>query len=76
MSQIWAYLQLHPGIVAALTGLGYHIMSAFIGSLEMPDTTSSKLYRFFFNFSNLLAANYSRAKASQGPAGQMPPKEP
>jgi len=61
-------------MVSAGTALGYHVLSAFIGSLEMPDNTSGKFYRFFFNFANAIAANYSRAKASNGPAGQQPPK--
>lgn len=75
MNTIWTYLQTHPGAVSGLTLFGYHVLSAFIGSLPMPDAKSSNLYRFFFNFANVLAANYSRAKVSNGPVGMQPPKE-
>ena len=43
------------------------LTSAFVGSLEMPDASSSKFYRFFFAFANRIAANYSRASASNKP---------
>lgn len=75
MNAAYQWLVLHPGAVAGLTGLAYHILSAFIGSLEMPDTTSGKFYRFFFRFTNMLAANYFRAQASTGTAGMQPPKQ-
>ncbi len=71
----YRWLLAHPWAMSALTVGCYHIGSAFVGSLEMPDTQSSKLYRFFFAFTNALAANYSRSKASAGPAGMQPPKE-
>jgi hypothetical protein len=74
MYQVWTYLTTHPAMVSGFSLFSYHVLSAFIGALEMPDNTSGKLYRFFFNFANLIAANYSRAKASNGVAGQQPPK--
>jgi hypothetical protein len=62
-------------LVAIGTVLGtYHIGSAIVGSLDMPDANSSKLYRFLFKFLNQLAANYSRAKASSGPIGHENPQ--
>lgn len=62
-------------ITAICTTLGsYHIVSAFVDTLPMPDTSSSKFYRWLFAFTNRLAANYSRASASNGPAGMKPPK--
>jgi hypothetical protein len=75
MIQIWTYLHTHPTAMTAATLFGYHVLSAFIGSLPMPDAKSSNLYRFFFNFSNVLAANYSRARASSGVmnASDIPP---
>jgi hypothetical protein len=39
----------------------YHVLSAAVSSLEAPDPDSGKFYRWFFSFSNKLAANYSRA---------------
>jgi hypothetical protein len=45
-----------------LWGLGlYLVASAAIGALEAPTPTSSQFYRWFFKFSNLLAANVTRA---------------
>jgi hypothetical protein len=52
----------------------YYIMSAFVGSLQMPDNTSGSFYRFFFKFVNSLAANFSRASASSTAAGYQTPK--
>jgi hypothetical protein len=66
MIQILTYLHTHPGAATGLTLFGYHVLSAFIGSLPMPDAKSGNGYRFFFNFANVLAANYSRARASGG----------
>lgn len=60
---IYQWLQLHPATMSALMVGIYHFLSAFVGSLEMPDTTSSKFYRFLFTFTNRLAANYARAGA-------------
>ena len=67
-------LESHPLLMSSLSVGLYHVMSAFVGSLQMPDATSGKFYRFFFAFTNALAANYSRAKASEGPIGQQAPK--
>jgi hypothetical protein len=74
MIAAYQWLLAHPGVMSLLSVGLYHVGSAFVGSLEMPDTTSSKFYRFFFKFTNALAANYSRAKASDGPAGMQAPK--
>ena len=67
---IYQWLVSHPHAEAGITLGIYHVASAFVGSLEMPDATSSKLYRFFFSFANRIAANYSRAAAS----GNLPAK--
>jgi hypothetical protein len=72
---VYQWLEVHPAIMSALSVGVYHIASAFVGSLEMPDATSGKFYRFFFAFANRIAANYSRASASTGVAGIQPPKE-
>jgi hypothetical protein len=45
----------------------YIVASNFIGSLPMPDTTSSKFYGFLFKFMNGLGANLSRAFAGKIP---------
>jgi hypothetical protein len=74
MLQLWNQLQQHPMVMSGLTLAAYHAASAFVGALEMPDSTSGKFYRFFFQFANLFAANYSRSKASTGSAGEQPPK--
>lgn len=71
----YAWLLAHPVAMTSLTLAAYHVASAFVGSLEMPDSSSGKFYRFFFAFTNALAANYARSKASTGPAGQQAPKE-
>lgn len=70
---MWAinWVKLHP--TAATMGL-YYVMSAFIGSLSMPDNTSGGFYRFFFKFVNVLAANFARAQASTTYVGYQPPK--
>lgn len=67
------WLRAHPEIFSAVTLGIYHVGSAFIGSLEMPDASSSKFYRFFFKFANRIAANYSRASASSQPDAPAPP---
>jgi hypothetical protein len=66
MIQLLTYLHAHPNMVTGLTLFGYHVLSAFVGSLQMPNAKSGNGYRFFFNFANVLAANYSRARASSG----------
>ena len=69
----YVWLRSHPEIMSAVVLGIYHVSSAFVGSLEMPDATSSKFYRFFFTFTNRLAANYSRAGAAKtinGPTKQ------
>ncbi len=65
MTSDYNWLMIHPWILATITTGLYHIGSAFVGALEMPDTTSSKWYRFFFRFTNTLAANYARASAEK-----------
>jgi len=69
MTTIWAYLAAHQTIVALVA---YYTISAAIGSLPMPDNTSSKFYRWFFQFSNTISANIARAWASKLP----PPDKP
>jgi len=70
MSNIWAYVMAHQ----TLFTLGaYAVLSSAIGALPMPDNTSGKFYRWFFQFSNTVAANLSRVSASFGTKGQQPP---
>jgi hypothetical protein len=45
----------------------YWFLTASIGALPMPDTTSSKFYGWFFKMSNTFAANLSRAAAGKIP---------
>jgi hypothetical protein len=45
----------------------YWFLTAAVGALPMPDATSSKLYGWFFKFSNTFAANVSRAAAGKIP---------
>ena len=75
MSKLYQFVVAHwPVIVAAgVTLSSYHIGSAFVDTLPMPNTASTQVYRWFFAFANRMAANYNRAKAANGPAGQKPP---
>jgi hypothetical protein len=65
MTGLIAFIKSHP--TAFVLGL-YYFASAFVGSLPMPAANSSMLYRFFFQFSNTLAANVMRAYSSKLPA--------
>ena len=73
MHSIWAFLVAHQ---TASTLTAFWILSAAIGSLQMPDATSGKFYKWFFSFSNAIAANVSRVVASfqKGAADATPPK--
>jgi hypothetical protein len=75
VNQIWqnalAWVQAHPTTCSLFA---YHFTAAFVGSLEMPDSNSGKLYKFFFRLTNRLAANYSRAQASSTTLGEQAPK--
>jgi hypothetical protein len=64
MTGLIAFIKLHP--TAFTLGL-YYMVSAAVGSLPMPDAESHKFYRWFFQFSNTLAANVTRAYASKLP---------
>ena len=60
----------HP----ALWILGaYYVFSSAVGSMPMPDTSSSKGYNWLFGFLNTLAANVTRALASRLPKDATPP---
>ena len=73
MTSLITFLKLHPTMVTLAL---YYVVSAAVGSLPMPDSTSHKFYRWFFQFSNTLAANVTRALASKLPAqAQESPKE-
>lgn len=71
LTQIWAWISAHQ---TTCTLGAYYVMSAFVGSLGMPDNQSGAFYRFFFKFVNALAANFSRAQASTTSAGYQVPK--
>jgi len=64
MATIWQYVLAHQTLVSLG---GYYLFSAAVGSLPMPDATSHKFYRWFFQFSNTISANISRAWASKLP---------
>jgi hypothetical protein len=71
ISNVYAWVMAHT--TTSVFG-AYYIISAFVGSLQMPDNTTGWFYRFFFKFVNALAANFSRAAASSTAAGYQPPK--
>lgn len=53
----------------ALQGMKY-AFDAAVGSMESPDATSTRRYRFWFKFLNRFAANIERAKlADRGKNG-------
>lgn len=62
ITEIYGWIVSH-GVISSLAA--YHLSSAFVGSLEMPDATSGKFYKFFFRFANTIAANYSRSSAAK-----------
>ena len=70
MAGLIAFIKLHP--TAFVLGL-YYVVSAAVGSLPMPDANSHIFYRWFFQFSNTVAANVTRAYASKLP-GVVPPQ--
>lgn len=70
MNEAYLWLMAHPVVMTSITLGIYHAASAFVGALEMPDASSGKWYRFFFAFTNRLAANYSRASASKDAASK------
>lgn len=53
----------------------YWGMTAAVGALPMPDSTSTKLYGWFFKFSNTFAANVSRAAAGKIPGSDALPQD-
>lgn len=70
MTSAWTFIAAHQTIAALAA---WYVTSAAVGSLPMPDTNSSKFYRWFFQFSNTLAANISRAWASKLPGDATKP---
>lgn len=71
MNGIILFAKAHP---TALALGAYYVMSAAIGSLPMPDTSSHVFYRWFFSFANTLAANVTRAFANRLPPAAEPPQ--
>ena len=70
MTGIIVFIKLHPTTFA----LGaYYLMSAAVGALPMPDATSHVFYKWFFTFSNTLAANVTRAFSAKLPGASVPP---
>ncbi len=63
------FLKAHPTMVTLAL---YYVMSAAVGSLPMPDANSHMFYRWFFQFSNTLAANVARAYAAKLPGALAP----
>jgi hypothetical protein len=61
-SQIVPFFYAHQVLVTL--GAGY-LWSSFISALPAPQATSSTMYRFFFTFLNVLAANISRANSTK-----------
>jgi hypothetical protein len=73
MTGIMEFISAHQ-VTASL--VGYYVLSAAIGSMPMPDSTSGKGYRWAFQFLNTLSANISRAWASKLPQPVDQPKQP
>jgi len=69
MTQLLSYISAHQTLFALA---GYYVLSAGVGSLPMPDASSGKFYRWFFQFSNTLGANITRAYASKLPKESPP----
>lgn len=59
---IWDFIVAHQVLVTLAVG---YVWSAFISALPSPQATSSTVYRFFFQFLNVLAANIARAQNSK-----------
>ena len=57
MSNIWQFLMNHQVLATASAG---YIWSAVIGALDAPTAQSGPVYRFLFQFLNILAANVAR----------------
>jgi hypothetical protein len=76
MPKIIHFMVTHWGAIVTIgaTLASYHVGSAFVDTLPMPNTKSTQFYRFAFAFCNRIAANYNRAKAANGPAGQKAPQ--
>lgn len=72
MHNFWNFLVLHQTISILV---GYYILSAAVGSLPSPQPDSHMFYRWFFQFSNTLAGNLTRAFASKLPKDAVPPPE-
>ena len=66
MSSFWTLLAAHQTIVALVA---YYIISAAIGALPAPAADSGNFYKWFFQFSNTLAGNLTRAFSSKLPGG-------
>ena len=66
MNPAWQFLAAHQTIVALVS---YYVISAAIGALPAPAADSGNGYKWFFQFSNTLAGNLSRAFSSKLPGG-------
>lgn len=53
--------------------VSYWAISAAIGALPSPDTTSGKFYAWFFKFANVFASNVSRAASGKIPGMDVMP---
>jgi hypothetical protein len=62
MSTILAFVTAHQVLCTVIVG---YVWSSFISALPSPQATSSPVYKFFFQFLNVLAANIARAQNSK-----------
>lgn len=62
VNTIWQFLTDHQVLCTLVAG---YTWSAFISALPAPQATSSTLYRFWFSFFNVLAANIARASSTK-----------
>jgi len=76
MNPAWQFLAAHQTIAALVS---YYVISAAIGALPAPAAASGNGYKWFFQFSNTLAGNLTRAFSNKLPGGSAsdnpnPPK--
>lgn len=66
MPKLTHFIMTHWAVFVAIGAAlsSYHIGSAFVDTLPMPNSGSTQFYRFVFAFANRVAANYSRASAA------------
>jgi hypothetical protein len=62
VNTIWQFLNDHQVLCTLAAG---YTWSAFISALPAPQAASGTLYKFWFSFFNVLAANIARAQSTR-----------